>query len=235
MRLYEECLEALKELTEGYACRRLKTDAPWPDGGKNQLLFRSDTAFELGSGVLPAMSGLFITQRADSVPEDEVLLYGTDLDEMSGDGPYARIALVRIRQDAAQSEEKTYQLMRKLEYARYHINPHGFMLRISSLNCRESARIGREALKNGLNLGAVGHAFLEEYHKHPEVEAVKLIFITDPAFPYDRAAELIRWGEDITKTLDHLRQKVKMDCTVCGLKDICAEVEELCKEDFPQG
>ena len=61
------------------------------------------------------------------------------------------------------------------------------------------------------------------------------MFITDPAFPYDRAAELIRRGEDITKTLDHLRQKVKMDCTVCGLKDICAEVEELCKEDFPKG
>jgi len=24
-----------------------------------------------------------------------------------------------------------------------------------------------------------------------------------------------------------------MDCNVCSLKDICAEVEELCKSDFP--
>ena len=40
MRLYEECLKALEELTEGYACRRLKTDAPWLDGGKNQLAQR---------------------------------------------------------------------------------------------------------------------------------------------------------------------------------------------------
>ena len=65
------------------------------------------------------------------------------------------------------------------------------------------------------------------------MEAVKLVFITHPDFPYKELSALTERSENITKALDHLLQKVKMDCSICGLKDICAEVEELCKSEFP--
>ncbi len=234
MKLYEECLSALEGLLTG-PCRSLSTEgAQWPDAGKNQLLFKRDMAYELGGGGLPALSGVLLTDSEERVPNDEILLYGPDLAELKQDSPYARFALIRVDPEKVGDEERLYQAVRKIEYTRYHLNPRGYMLRISAAEHRENVRIGREALAQGLSFEGVGGLFLEGYHRHAAVKAVKLVFVTAPDFPYDRAAQVMEKSENITKTLDHLRQKVKMDCTVCGLKDICAEVEELCKEDFPK-
>ena len=221
MRLYEACFSETERLLRAYPFRSLETDgAPWPDGGKNQLIFRGDAACELGGGALPAVSGMALTDRADLVPRDEILLCGPDLPELHGDVPYARLTLIRVREQEMGEGSRFYQTIRKIEYTRYHVSPEGFMMRISAMSHRESARVGQ--------------SFLQAYHEHPAVEAVKLVFITLPDFPYDEAARVAESGENITKTLDHLLQKVKMDCNICSLKEVCAEVEALCKTDFPQ-
>ena len=46
---------------------------------------------------------------------------------------------------------------------------------------------------------------------HPAVEAARIVWITAPDFPYGEAARLAEHGENITKALDHLLKKVKMD------------------------
>ena len=235
MRLYETCFAEAERLLRAYPFRSLETaGAPWPDGGKNQLIFRSDAACELGGGTLPAVSGMALTDRADLVPRDEILLCGPDLPELHGDVPYARLTLIRVREQEMGEGSRFYQTIRKIEYTRYHVSPEGFMMRISAMSHRESARVGKSALENGLDFARVGQSFLQAYHEHPAVEAVKLVFITLPDFPYDEAARVAESGENITKALDHLLQKVKMDCNVCSLKEVCAEVEALCKTDFPQ-
>jgi len=236
MRLYESCFTEAEQLRKSYPFRSLEAaGALWPDDGKNQLIFRNDTACELGGGTLPAVSGLALTDREDLVPRDEILLCGPDLPYLHGNVPYARLTLVRVREPEMGEGNRFYQTIRKIEYTRYHVSPEGFMMRISAMNHRESARVGKAAVEQGLGFAQVGRSFLCAYHKHPAVEAVKLLFITQPDFPYKEAARLAENAENITKTLDHLLQKVKMDCSVCSLKEICAEVEDLCKTDFPQG
>ena len=236
MRLYESCFAEAQRLLRAYPFRSLETDgAPWPDGGKNQLIFRGDAACELGGGTLPAVSGMALTDRADLVPRDEILLCGPDLPLLSGNVPYVRLALLRVREQEMGEGSRFYQTIRKIEYTRYHVSPEGFMMRISPMNHRESVRVGKQALKKGLDFARAGRAFLRAYHEHPAVEAVKLLFITLPDFPYSEAAALAENAENITKALDHLLQKVKMDCSICGLKEICAEVESLCRTDFPKG
>ena len=121
--------------------------------------------------------------------------------------------------------------IRKIEYTRYHLNPKGYMMRISAMNQREVVRIGKDALEEGLDFSKVGGLFLKEYHKNSKVEAVKLIFITEHEFPYEELSKLVMRSENITKTLDHLTKKVKMDCNACSLKEVCAEVEALCNLD----
>lgn len=205
----------------------------WPDAGKNQLIFRSDSAYELGGGTLPAVSGIALTADQMLVPRDEILLCGNDLPQLTKDTPYARVAFIRIRDDAMGEGSTLYQSIRKIEYTRYHLNPKGYMMRISTMNQRESVRISRQALQEGLSFSRVGRLFVEAYHKHPAVEAVRLFFITLPDFPYGELSKSLERSENITKALDHLLQKVKMDCNACNLKEICAEVEQLCKKDFP--
>lgn len=230
MKLYEECFTAAAQFEGGTSL----TPAPgWPDAGKNQLIFQSDTACELGGGRLSAVSALALTDSAEHVPADEILLIGPDLSRLRGEVPYARLALLRVNEEAMGDGKAFYQNVRKIEYTRYHVSPEGFMLRISPMNHRESVRVSRKALEQGLSFAHVGEQFIRAYHEHPAVEAVKLIFVTDPAFPFAGAERIAERAEGVTKALDHLLQKVKMDCNVCSLKDICAEVEELCKSDFP--
>ncbi len=253
MKLYDECFAGVARLLRTNPAKRLPHEAAaWIDAGRNQLIFQDDMAYELGGGTLPAISGVALcagsgaereagdgertenAAQADGaaeavVPGDEVWLRGPDLPELKANSPYARVALIRVREDALGTGDALYQTIRKIEYTRYHLNPTGYMMRISAANHREVVRVSREALADGLDFARVGRMFVDAYHEHPAVEAVKLIFITDPDFPYAELATILKRSEDITQALDHLLKKVKMDCNACGLKDICAEVEEMCK------
>ncbi len=201
--------------------------APWPDGGSNQLLFESDTAFEFGGKQLPAVGGQFLTDSEKFVTEDGIQLLGPDIFECRSNTPYARIALIRVNAERMGEEKELFQRIRRIDYTRYHVNPEGFMVRISSMNHREAVRVSKEAVHAGISFQNVGHNYIEAYHRHAAVEAVQMIFITDPAFPYADLQKLTAKAEDITRTMDHLLSKVQMDCDTCGLRQICDEVEEL--------
>ena len=215
-------------------CRLMTDGGNWSDEGKNQLIFQKDMAYELGGGTLPAISGIALTDNPEHVQEDEIWLLGRDLAELKEDTPYARIALIRVREERMGDADAQYQTIRRIEYSRYHLNPRGYMMRISAMNQREAVRVSRAALQEGLSFTKVGELFLQAYHKHPEVEAVKLIFITQPDFPFGELSKLMTKSEQITQTLDHLLKKVKMDCNACNLKEICAEVEELYQNEIAE-
>lgn len=75
-----------------------------------------------------------------------------------------------------------YNQIRRLEYTKYHMYPEGYMMRISAASEREMVRIGKDALRKGLDFEKIGNMFLRAYHKNPAVEAVKLIFLTMEVF-----------------------------------------------------
>ncbi len=235
MKLYDECLTGVAELLLKYPVKRLNiTDSPvWQDVGKNQIIFQNDTAFELGGGTLPALSSIALTDSEELVPCDEVLLIGDDLPDLTEDSPFARIAMLRVDENEMGSGDALYQAIRKIEYTRYHLNPEGYMMRISAFTHREVARISKSGLKKGLDFSKVGRLFIEKYKEQKQVRAVRLLFVTAPDFPYDRLGEIMEKSEKITKALDHLMKNVKMDCHSCSLKDVCEEVEALHDKDFP--
>ena len=234
MKLYDECLVGVEELLADTPIVKLplETAPAWPDAGNNQVLFQQDTAYELGANGKPAISSVALTDQEAFVSDDEVWLLGKDLSELTGNGPYARVAFVRVNEEAMGTGEKLYQTIRKIEYSRYHLSPEGFMMRISTFSHREGVRVSKEAVRKGLSFATVGKMFIETYKKQPQVEAVKLYFITDPSFPYDKLESIMERSEDITTALDHLMRDVKMDCASCKLQDVCDEVEELYKKDF---
>lgn len=232
MKLYDDTirewmglLETVQSGKNGSRGLKLSQEKDWEDVGNANMILRSDMAYELGGGRLPALSGMTLTSNEALVPKDEVLLYGKDLAEIDADVPYARLAVLRVKEDSMGEGNVLYNAIRKMEYTRYHLNPEGFMMRISAANDREMVRIGKKALEKGLGFAQVGKLFLESYHKNPNVEAVKLVFITLPDFPYQELEVHIKKSEEITKAIDHILKNLTMDCNACNLKEICDEVE----------
>lgn len=237
MKLYEESIAGFYELLKDKPFTGLNistNESDWPDVGNENMILRGDMAYELGGGNLAASGSLAITESKELVPCDELLLYGPDLQEISQDIPYARLAFVRVKEDSLGEGNTLYNAIRKMEYVRYHLNPRGYMIRVSSTKEREPARVGKAALKEGLDFAKVGKLFLKAYHENPRIEAVKLIFITMPDFPYAQLESRIRKNEQITAAIDHIMKNIIMDCNVCNLKQICDEVEGMKELHFAQ-
>ena len=227
MKLYDETIKEWLKILDSLQGRELdvKKGEDWKDIGNANMILRSDMAYELGGNHLPALSGMTLTADTSLVPRDEVLLYGKDLGEIHEDTPYARLAVLRVKENSMGEGNALYQAIRKMEYTKYHLNPEGFMMRISAANEREMVRIEKTALEKGLGFEQVGKLFLQSYHKNPQVEAVKLVFITLSDFPYEELEIYIKKAEEITKAIDHILKNLSMDCNVCSLKQICDEVE----------
>ena len=234
MNIYDECFTGLDSILKAYKPKKLNISQTesWEDMGKNQIILQNDSAYELGAANLPAVSSIAITDNKKLVSEDELLLIGNDLQDIKENLPFARIALIRVDENEMGTGDELYKAIRKIEFARYHIQPEGYMMRISAFTHREAVRISKKALSKGLNFANVGKLFIDEYKKNTPVKAVKLIFVTDPDFPYDKLQKIMEKSEQITAALDHIMKNIKMDCDSCNLKTVCEEVEALRDKDF---
>ena len=227
MKLYDEVIREIDSILRPY--RYSKLDAMkkcrWKDVGKESMILRGDMAYELGGSNLAAMGSMLLTDNADLVPGDEICLYGKDLSEIREDTPFVRIAIVRVKPEGMGEGNALYNAIRKLEFTKYHIFPDGYMMRISAASDREMVRISKEAVKKRISFREIGKMFIDGYHKSPQVEAVKMIFITLPDVPYEKLHAQVKKSEEITKAIDHILKNLAMDCNVCNLKQICDEVE----------
>lgn len=228
MNLYDKSINECMKLLEGRNAKRLESirnSREWRESDEQKLIMKRDMAYELGGGILPAVSGLAFT--TSEYMEDEILLYGPDLQDISEDTPYARITIINIDDSKWNDSNEAYAGMRRIDYTRYHVYPEGFMMRISTSADRESVRIGKKELKAGLDFEKAGNIFINAYHRHSEVKSVKIIFITDKTFEYDKLSDKVIFIEKITESLNKIFNNIIMDCKMCELKEVCDEVEGL--------
>lgn len=228
MKLYDEIIQKILDVIPADAVAQPVSKTPsWPMAGEHMMVLRSEMAYEMGSDLKPGFGATILTGNANLVPQDEILVYGQDLAKITADTPYLRIALVRVRSEEMGQGNSLYAAIRKMEYVRYHFFPEGFMMRISASKNKESVRVSQKALEEGISFSQVGSRMIEAFHENPKVEAVKLVYVTNPDFPYQQIEELLAESEKITGTIDHMLKDVKMDCDVCNLKPVCDEVEGL--------
>ena len=227
MRLYDKDILACKKLLEERVPRRLPAVKSWRCTDQEALVLRSDMAYELGGGTKAAVSGLGFTADRDLVPESGVFLIGPDLPEIQEDMSYARITLLRLEGVESLEPQQLYSVFRKLEYTRYHIYPEGYMMRISTVKEREPVRISEAALKEGMDFAGVGACFAEQYAGNPRVKAVQTYFITDPEADYGALQKCARRFEQITESMNLVFQGFSMDCSTCGQRELCEEIDGL--------
>ncbi len=204
-------------------------DKTWEDVGGNQLIMMKESAYELGGDNKPAVNYACISSD-DYVTEDEIWVYGKDLNEINGSVSFARIVLVKVDSLKGEGEEDTEPLFRAIQdidFVKYHVYPKGYMIRSSSDSFREQVRVSKDAVKKGISFEQVGNSYIKEYKKNPNVLAVRVIFATVDDADYAEMRKDAKKVRDITKTLSRILEGMSTDCHSCSLKEICDEVEGL--------
>ena len=185
------------------------------DTGYSRVILQRDTAFELSG------TGFNLVTASDV--KDEIVVAGDDLIKIKKDQSFARISIVQI--EAPEDEQKYYNLIRKIEYVKYHYFPDGYMIRTSSRSHKEAVRVSKSAVKDGISFEEIGNLLISKYKEIPGVKGVRVVFITDRSADFKALEEAARKGNRITETLNHIMNSVKFDCDSCNLKPICDEVE----------
>lgn len=205
----------------------------WRDKGSSELVLQKDAAYELGASG-KGSANLMLYTSGSSIEKDEVLLYGKDLPSINGDCDFARIVIVKIGLIDG-DDEQVYRTLKDIEFAKYHVYPEGYMIRMSPESYREQVRVSKEAVRFGINFRELGNSYIREYKKNENVLACKVIFITDPNFDYTSLVKLAKRASDITNTLTHILEGLPTDCSVCALQGICEEVEGMKELHFGIG
>ena len=126
-------------------------------------------------------------------------------------------------------------MLKDIEFAKYHVYPEGYMVRMSPESFREQVRVSKNALKKGISFKNIGMNYISAYKKDPNVLSATVIFITDPGFDYGEMKKMAKKSSDITGTLTHILEGLPTDCSVCALKDVCEEVEGMKELHFGVG
>ena len=197
----------------------------WNDVGYNQVILQRDSAFEL--------SGTGFNLVTTAPLSDEIVVIGKDLNEIEKDTKFARISLVQIEDIG--DEQKAYNLIRKIEYVKYHYFPEGYMIRTTSRSHKEAVRVSKDAIKNGITFEKVGNLLINKYKENPSVKNVKVIFVTEENVNFSSLSAIAEKSNKITETLNHVMNSVNFDCDTCNLKAICDEVEGMKELHFKMG
>lgn len=217
MEFFDSLISEVSALTGKFYLKSFSFDTnnAWADIGYNQVILQRDTCFEL--------SGTGFNLTTSSHIDDEIIVAGADLSEIKKDCKFARISVVQIENQ--NNEQKFYNLIRKIEYVKYHYFPDGYMIRTSSRSHKEAVRVSKSAVKNGVSFEKIGNLLINKYKEIPGVKGVKVIFITDPEADFKTLEKAAEKSNSITEALNHIMNSVKFDCDSCNLKPVCDEVE----------
>lgn len=223
MKLYDSIIKTVLDETKKAGVVEITDDAKeaWPVNSSSELVMQRDSAFEFGGGTNPSVNYTLVTTEG-FVEEDGIFLVGSDIPDIDSDNPFARIVILET-EEIGESEE-AYNAIRNMEFARYHVFPQGYMVRVSSQSNQEQVRISNEAKAKGINFAAVGKAYIDKYRAIEHVKNVRVIFITKKDV-VESLSEYAKKADDITKSLTHIFDGLATDCGHCDFKKVCDEVE----------
>lgn len=206
----------------------------WKDIGSSELVLQKEAAYELGARGKGSANYILYTSSAELAGKDRVIVCGRDLNEIKADCDFARIVILRIGV-LDDDDEKVYRTLKDIEFAKYHVHPEGYMVRMSPESHREQIRVSKKAVAGGISFEKLGANYIAEYKKNPNVVNATVIFATDPTLDYAKLQALAKMSVDVTGTLTHIFEGLPTDCSVCALKDICDEVEGMKELHFGVG
>ena len=236
MELYNSLINDTRAQLEGLSAK-VWNYAPadcWADTGASELVLQRDAAYEMGALGKGSANYVLFTSSSELVDKDQVILYGPDMGQIKGDCDFARIVLLRVGV-LDDDDEAVYRTLKDIEFAKYHVYPEGYMVRMSPESSREQVRVSKKALGKGISFRSIGASYVAEYKKDANVLNATVIFITDPKADYAALQAAAKKASAVTGTLTHILEGLPTDCSICALKDICDEVEGMKELHFGVG
>lgn len=219
MFIYDDLINEVYKLINNYQKEDLSIlNGPYKED-KNQFIFKNDVAFELGGGIKHGFSFDLISYEDI---KDSIILIGDNIDKIKHDTNYARITIISSDKNLLESNN-LYENISSINYVKYKFALKGVILRESSINQKESLLFD----KTKINFEEIGSYLINLYKKNKFVRNVSVIFINLDSFDYQKLIELKSKESKITKALDHLVNKIDMDCYKCKLKPICDDVSKM--------
>ena len=236
MELYNSLINDTRAQLEGLSAKVWDYSPAdcWRDVGSSELVLQRDAAYEMGAMGKGSANYVLFTSSSELVNKDQVILYGPDMGQIKGDCDFARIVLLRVGV-LDDDDEAVYRTLKDIEFAKYHVYPEGYMVRMSPESSREQIRVSKKALAKGLSFRSVGASYVAEYKKDANVLNAAVIFITDPRADYASLQAAAKKASAVTGTLTHILEGLPTDCSICALKDICDEVEGMKELHFGVG
>lgn len=236
MELYNSLINDTRAQLEGLSAKVWDYSPAdcWTDVGSSELVLQRDAAYEMGAMGKGSANYVLFTSSSELVDKDQVILYGPDMGQIKGDCDFARIVLLRVGV-LDDDDEAVYRTLKDIEFAKYHVYPEGYMVRMSPESSREQIRVSKKALAKGISFRSVGASYVAEYKKDANVLNATVIFITDPKADYASLQAAAKKASAVTGTLTHILEGLPTDCSICALKDICDEVEGMKELHFGVG
>ena len=236
MELYNSLINDTRAQLEGLSAKVWDYSPAdcWRDVGSSELVLQRDAAYEMGAMGKGSANYVLFTSSSELVNKDQVILYGPDMGQIKGDCDFARIVLLRVGV-LDDDDEAVYRTLKDIEFAKYHVYPEGYMVRMSPESSREQVRVSKKALAKGISFRSIGASYVAEYKKDANVLNATVIFITDPKADYAALQAAAKKASAVTGTLTHILEGLPTDCSICALKDICDEVEGMKELHFGVG
>ena len=206
----------------------------WKELAASELVLQKNAAYELGAQGKGSANYVLYTSDPELVSRDEVLLYGPDLKDIKTECDFARITLLRVGMIDG-DDETVYRTLKDIEFAKYHVYPEGYMVRMSPESFREQVRVSKQAVRSGISFRNIGMNYIKAYKKNVNVLNATVIFLTAPQYDYKAMRDLAKMSNAAVSTLTHILEGLPTDCSVCALKGICDEVEGMKELHFGVG
>ena len=231
MRLLEDDIRQLRTCVDaamvGSACSTTPcTRVPvWPAGRRGNVVLQSETAVELGDPQQESAALLLWTAAPDLVHDGLITVIGPDLGRSVGVRlPFGKAVILAVE---GFDEGNCVERHRELELLRYGLNLDGYMMRATSWQGREWARVGRQAVERGFSLQTLAAGLIRLYRSIPYVCAVEVILITSSREAVRSLAPVGETASRRVRALDKMATEASRECDDCDFNDVCSEVEGL--------
>lgn len=225
--IYDEKIEEIHNLIKEKIAKiySYSSSKIWSSTEDPELIFKNDTAIELAPGNLEGSVVFSMTTNENVVNGDTISIIGDELSKVSKrEISYSRVVLLRLKDEEDKSQD-LYNKFKQLERSRYNLYLDGFMLRASTVQKRETIRVSKKALKDGISFEKIGNAMINEFKKIDFVESVNIIFITEEEDLIKKIFTISEGVEKITEALNTMFDGLEVDCHSCSLESLCEEVD----------
>ncbi len=224
MELFDTEITEVCKLIDDLPHKNLAIKPESLENTKNNMVFSNESAYELGGGFHESLSYELASSTLLN-DNDELILIGKDLNEITSDTTFSRITLLKVKEEKLEGSAM-YDRLEKIKLTKYRMSPNGYMLRTATSN-KEKVRVSKE-FKEKYTFSDVGSSYIHAYKMLPFVISVKEVFITGDYACFSRLKEIGKEKKEITDTLDHmLKGLVLNDCGSCSVKELCDKVEGL--------